>query len=290
MIERRLNSKRASYLARAISASIITVACLPRESGAQADAPGRPGHRVQIQATDREKCTGLESRAAALRQRIEELKREDRRIEDDAEHTSAVLRVANPADRNRLEVRLREIGDEKVRAVTERWRALDSLRTIDDRLRKLRRLVALDLEISKLKEAERDETKSLRKLESEWEALRSRVSKAIVAAAVSQAALKLEANPSSAIGDVSRSLGEELGLDANKFNKFVQPSDAELKRVVETATKHEKEAETARAEARRHLDRESAVKMKIAEVQGRLEFSTMMLKVLEENRHDWDHD
>jgi hypothetical protein len=30
--------------------------------------------------------------------------------------------------------------------------------------------------------------------------------------------------------------------------------------------------------------------MKIAEVQGRVEFSIMMLKVIEDNRHDWDHD
>jgi hypothetical protein len=287
MIEPRRKSKVASYLARAISASVITVACFPQEGRAQANARGQSGQSLRDQVTDREKATMLEARAAVLRQRIEELKREERRMNDDADYTSAILRVGAVADRKKLEAKLYELGAGTMRAIAERERALDSLRSVDDRLRYLRRLQALELEIKRLREAEGEETKSLRRLEAEWEAQRSRVSQSIVMAAVLQEALELTANPRIALGDVARSRDEAVGLD---INDLVRADDAKLQTAAKSASKSKEEAEMARTEARRHLDRESAVKMKIVELQSRIALAKMKLDVLEASRQSWDHD
>jgi hypothetical protein len=267
---------------------LVTAASGFRTAWSQEPAFGGREPGVQAPQSDQDKIKGLEDRCKSLRGKIGEWDGEYKRVSTAIADTDKGPRAADPVDREVREAERKDLGIMLVRAIYEREKAYDTLASVDDRLRKLKQLVRLDTEIASLGAQEKEQSKILAQLDSDWGSRRSEMVKSLLSSRLADELLDLRMHPENAVGEVTKERAKRIGRDINKSFHAEHPADT--KGVTQIADNNKRKKDAAWAEGRRLQDRAVSARMKIVEIQASIQLATWKKNAIEAGRDEWDRD
>jgi hypothetical protein len=267
---------------------LVTAASGFRAAWSQEPALGGRERGVQAPQSHQDKIKGLEDRCKSLRGKIDEWDGEYKRVSTALADIDKGPRAADPRDREAREAERKDLGIRLVRAIYEREKAYDTLASVDDRLRKLKQLVRLDTEIASLGAEEKDQSKILAQLDSDWGSRRSEMAKSLLSSRLADELLDLRLHPENAVGEVTKERAKRIGRDIYKSFHAEHPADTT--EVTQIAGDNKRKADAAWADGRRLQDRAVSARMKIVEIQVAIQLAIWKRNAIEAGRDKWDRD